>query len=273
MTSLAGPLLLVGCGKMGGALLQGWLAQGLAPREAYVVEPEAGPRDATRQRHGVIAVAEPKMLPKELAPRAIVFAIKPQAMAAGLPAYATFARSGAVTLSIAAGTPVARFEAAFGEATPVVRAMPNTPAAIGRGVSALFANPHVSRAQRELCDELMAAVGTVHWIEDEALMHAITAMSGGGPAYVFLLIETLAKAGIRSGLPAGLAWPLARATVAGSGALAASGAEPVEVLRRNVTSPGGTTQAALEVLMAEDGIQPLFDRAIAAAAQRSHELA
>ena len=119
----------------------------------------------------------------------------------------------------------------------------------------------------------MAAVGTVHWIEDEALMHAITAMSGGGPAYVFLLIETLAKAGIQSGLPSDLAWPLARATVAGSGALAASSTEPVEVLRRNVTSPGGTTQAALDVLMARDGIQPLFDRAIAAATQRSHELA
>jgi pyrroline-5-carboxylate reductase len=273
MASLAGPILLVGCGRMGGALLQGWLAHGLAPRAAYVVEPEAGPRDALRQRHGVVAVAEAKMLPKALAPRAIVFAIKPQAMAAVLPAYPTLARSGAVILSIAAGTTIARFEAVFGAATPVVRAMPNTPAAIGQGAAALVANPHVSGAQRQLCHALMAAVGTVHWIEDEALMHAITAMSGGGPAYVFLLIETLAKAGIQSGLPGDLAWPLARATVAGSGALAASSTEPVEILRRNVTSPGGTTQAALDVLMAGDGIQPLFDRAIAAATQRSHELA
>ncbi len=273
MSSLAGPLLLVGCGKMGGALLQGWLARGLAAPDAYVVEPDAALREAVRERHGVAALAEPKMLPTELTPRAIVFAIKPQAMATVLPAYETLARSGAVVLSIAAGTRIARFEAAFGAATPVVRAMPNTPAAIGQGVAALVANRHVSAAQKTLCSALMAAVGAIRWIDDEELMHAITAMSGGGPAYVFLLIETLARAGIASGLPEKLAWPLARATVAGSGALAAGTDEPVEVLRRNVTSPGGTTQAALEVLMAKDGIQPLFDRAIAAGTRRSHELA
>jgi pyrroline-5-carboxylate reductase len=178
-----------------------------------------------------------------------------------------------VVLSIAAGTVIARFEAAFGEGTPIVRAMPNTPAAIGQGVTALVANRHVSPAQKELCSALMAAVGAVHWIADEELMHAITAMSGGGPAYLFLLIESLAKAGIASGLPAELAWPLARGTVAGSGALAAQSEEPAEVLRQNVTSSGGTTQAALAVLMAEDGLQPLFDRAIAAATRRSRELA
>ena len=271
--SLAGPLLLVGCGKMGGALLEGWLAHGLAPGEAYVVEPDAGLREALRERHGVVGLAEPKMLPTELAPRAIVFAIKPQAMAAVLPAYESLARSGAVVLSIAAGTVIARFESAFGAATPIVRAMPNTPAAIGQGVTALVANRHVSAAQKELCSALMAAVGAVHWIADEELMHAITAMSGGGPAYLFLLIESLAKAGIASGLPAELAWPLARGTVAGSGALAAQSEEPAEVLRKNVTSSGGTTQAALAVLMAEDGLQPLFDRAIAAATRRSRELA
>jgi pyrroline-5-carboxylate reductase len=271
--SLAGPLLLVGCGKMGGALLDGWLAHGLAPGDAYVVEPDAGLREALRERHGVVALAEPKMLPTELVPRAIVFAIKPQAMAAVMPAYEALARSGAVVLSIAAGTVIARFEAAFGEGTPVVRAMPNTPASIGQGVTALVANRHVSPAQKELCSALMAAVGRVYWIADEELMHAITAMSGGGPAYLFLLIESLARAGIASGLPAELAWPLARGTVAGSGALAAQSDEPVEVLRRNVTSPGGTTAAALAVLMAEDGIQPLFERAIAAATQRSRELA
>jgi pyrroline-5-carboxylate reductase len=154
-----------------------------------------------------------------------------------------------------------------------VRAMPNTPAAIGQGVTALVANAQASPGQRRLCSALMAAVGAVHWIDDEEQMHAITAMSGGGPAYVFLLIEALAKAGMASGLPDDLAWWLARAPVAGSGALAASSEDPVEVLRRNVTSPGGTTQAALEVLMAPDGIQPLFDRAIAAATRRSHELA
>jgi pyrroline-5-carboxylate reductase len=273
MASLAGPLVLAGCGKMGGALLQGWLARGLAAEDAYVVEPDAALREALRERHRVAALAEPKMLPTELAPRALVFAVKPQAMATVLPAYEALARTGAVVLSIAAGTRIARFEAAFGEAVPVVRAMPNTPAAIGQGVTALVANRHASMAQKELCEALMAAVGAVHWIDDEELMHAITAMSGGGPAYVFLLIETLAKAGTASGLPAELAQLLARATVAGSGALAARSAEPVEVLRRNVTSPGGTTEAALEVLMAPDGIQPLFDRAIAAGTRRSQALA
>ena len=273
MTTLAGPLVLVGCGKMGGALLHGWLRRGLAATDALVVEPDAVIRERVRAQHGVVAVAEPKGLPSELQPRAVVFAIKPQTMAAALPAYRMLVANGAVVLSIAAGTTIGRFEAAFGEHTPIVRAMPNTPAAIGRGVTALFDNPHVSPAQRELCSALMAAVGAVHWIDDEQQMHAITAMSGGGPAYVFLLIETLAKAGVASGLPEDLAWPLARATVAGSGALAAQSDEPVEVLRRNVTSPGGTTEAALGVLMAPDGIQPLFDRAVAAATRRSRELA
>jgi pyrroline-5-carboxylate reductase len=273
MTELAGPLVLVGCGKMGGALLDGWLRCGLPATDAFVVEPDAGIRARTRARHGVIAVAEAKALPADLEPRALVFAVKPQAMAAVLPAYRNLVEGGAVVLSIAAGTAIARFEAVFGQHTPIVRAMPNTPAAIGQGVTALCANGHVTAAQEHLCSALMAAVGAVHWIDDEEQMHAITAMSGGGPAYVFLLIETLAKAGIAAGLPQDLAWPLARRTVVGSGALAAISDEPVEVLRQNVTSPGGTTQAALAVLMAPDGIQPLFDRAIAAGTRRSHELA
>ena len=273
MAELAGPLVLVGCGKMGSALLRGWLAHGLPAADVFVVEPDAGVRDQLRARHGVVAVAEAKALPADLRPRALVVAIKPQSMAAVLPAYRGLAPSGAVILSIAAGTAIARFEAAFGEGTPVVRAMPNTPAAIGHGVATLYANRHVSAEQKQLCETLMAAVGRVHWIDDEDHEHAITAMSGGGPAYVFLLIETLAKAGIASGLPEDLAFALARATVAGSGALAAHSEESIELLRQNVTSPGGTTQAALEVLMASDGIQPLFDRAIAAGTARSRELA
>jgi pyrroline-5-carboxylate reductase len=273
MAGLAGPLLLVGCGKMGGALLAGWIAKGLPPVDTYVVEPEARLRTQARDRHGVVAFAEPKELPTDLRPRAIVFAVKPQAMGVVLPAYEHLVASGTVVLSIAAGTALARFEAAFGAETPIVRAMPNTPAAIGQGVTALYANAYVDAAQKQLCEALMAAVGAVHWIDDEDQMHAITAMSGGGPAYVFLLIETLAKAGIACGLPPDLAWPLARGTVAGSGGLAAQSEEPVEVLRRNVTSPGGTTQAALEVLMAKDGIGELFERAIAAATRRSRELA
>jgi pyrroline-5-carboxylate reductase len=273
MPELAGPLVLVGCGRMGSALLAGWLNKGLPARDVLVVEPEARSREQLRERHGVVAVAESKALPTELEPQAIVFAIKPQAMASVLPAYEPLARSGAVILSIAAGTAIARFEAAFGNEVPVVRAMPNTPAAIGKGVSALFANARVSPVQKELCSALLSAVGEVHWIDDEEHMHAITAMSGGGPAYVFLLIEALARAGVASGLPEGLAWPLARATVTGSGALAAADAASAGELRRNVTSPGGTTEAALSVLMAENGIQPLFDRAIAAGTRRSHELA
>ena len=272
MTRLAGPLVLVGCGKMGGALARGWRDHGLDAGELFVVEPDAGLRAAVRARHGVVAVPAPEALP-DLEPRALVFAIKPQLMATVLPAYRPLAQRGAVILSIAAGTAIARFEAAFGTSTAVVRAMPNTPAAIGQGVTALCANRRADAAQRGLCEALMAAVGAVHWIEDEDQMHPITALSGGGPAYVFLLIETLAKAGVACGLPADLAQALARATVAGGGALAAQSAEPVEVLRANVTSPGGTTQAALAVLMAADGIQPLFERALAAATRRSRELA
>jgi pyrroline-5-carboxylate reductase len=151
--------------------------------------------------------------------------------------------------------------------------MPNTPASIGQGVTALFANPQASAQQKQLCADLMAAVGQVFWIDDEEQMHAITAMSGSGPAYVFHLIEVLAKAAIKSGLPETLAWPMARATVAGSAALAAQSEHQVEELRRHVTSPGGTTEAALGVLMAQDGMQPLFDRAVAAGTQRSRELA
>jgi pyrroline-5-carboxylate reductase len=273
MAGLAGPLLLVGCGKMGGALLAGWIAKGLAAADVYVVEPDGGLRTQVRDRHGVAAFAEPKELPTDLRPRAIVFAVKPQAMAAVLPAYEQLAGSGAVVLSIAAGTSIARFEAAFGATAPIVRAMPNTPAAIGQGVTALFANPHASAGQRELCAALMAAVGQVLWIDDEEHMHAITAMSGSGPAYVFYLIEVMAKAAISTGLPEALAWPMARATVAGSAALAVASEQPVEALRQQVTSPGGTTQAALEVLMAPGGMQALFERAVAAATQRSRELA
>ena len=272
MSALVGPLVLVGCGKMGSALLRGWHTHGLAA-DVFVVEPDAGLREGARARHGVATVAEVEALPSDLRPRALVFAIKPQSMAAVLPGYRALAEHGAVVLSIAAGTAIARFTAAFGDRTPVVRAMPNTPAAIGQGVTALYANPYVDAPQKELCEALMAAVGAVHWIDDEDQMHAITAMSGGGPAYVFLLIEALAKAGVACGLPADLAWPLARATVSGSGALAAQSEEPVEVLRQNVTSPGGTTQAALEVLMAKDGVEPLFERAIAAATRHSRELA
>lgn len=273
MTAIVGPILLVGSGKMGSALLGGWLDHGLSKKDVLVVEPSKAGRDAVAEL-GVEAIAEAESIAGGAASfRAVIFAVKPQMMADVLPAYRAIVGDDTLVLSIAAGTTIARFEEAFGTATPVVRAMPNTPAAIGRGATALFANPQASDAQRSLAEALMTAVGEVHWLDDEEQMHAVTAMSGGGPAYVFLLIEALAKAGIAAGLPEALAWPMARTTVIGSAALAAASEEPAATLRKNVTSSGGTTQAALEVLMADDGVQPLFDRAMRAAAERSQQLA
>lgn len=272
--TLAGPILLVGCGKMGGALLDGWLAHGLPPADVAVVEPDADTLERLRVNHGIFqGVVDPEQLPEGTVFRAVILAVKPQAMAKTLPTYRDLVGPETVVLSIAAGTPIATFAEAFGDQVAIVRAMPNTPAAIRRGASALVANPIASEAQRGLCESLMTAVGAVHWIDDEAQMHAITAMSGGGPAYVFLLIEALTQAGVANGLPKELARPLARETVVGSCLLAASSPDEPETLRKNVTSPGGTTEAALAVLMADDGLQPLLERAIAAGAARSQELA
>jgi pyrroline-5-carboxylate reductase len=268
MTVLRGPIVLVGCGKMGGALLQGWLAAGLEPGEAWVVEPAAGaavPAGVNRRA----AVTE---LPRDLAAAAIVLAVKPQMMDAPAAALVPWVGARTLVLSIAAGKTLRYFQDRYGEAVAIVRAMPNTPAAVGRGASVLCAAPGADGSARALAQALLAAVGTVDWVEDEALMHAVTAMSGGGPAYVFLLIETLARAGERLGLPAELAQRLARRTVEGSGFLSQASPESPEQLRRNVTSPGGTTQAALAILMGEPGLQDLFDRALAAAAARSREL-
>ena len=273
MPSLAGPLLLAGGGRMGSALLAGWLAAGLPAAEAFVVEPDPDRSAELCRAHGVTAVARPAELPASLVPRALLLAVKPQVMDAALADYVERVGPDTLVLSIAAGKPISTFERAFGGERAVVRAMPNTPAAVGQGATVLCANSATRPAQRALADALLAAVGEVYWIEDEELMHAVTAMSGGGPAYVFLLIETLAAAGARLGLPQELAMRLARATVAGAGELARRSAEPAAELRRNVTSPGGTTQAALAVLMAPDGIGPLVDRALGAAAARSRELA
>ena len=180
---------------------------------------------------------------------------------------------GAVALSIAAGLPLRFFAEIYGAEAACVRAMPNTPAAIGRGMTVLVAAPHVGQPQRTRCERLMAVGGDVAWLDDEALIDAATAVSGSGPAYVFLLIEVLAKAGVAAGLPAELAERLARVTVAGAGELVHRSDLPPATLRENVTSPGGTTLEALKVLMAEEGLQPLVTRAIAAATRRSRELA
>jgi len=263
-------LVLVGCGKMGSALLRGWVA-GRAASRFRVVEP-AGPPPELAGADGVSWYYAPAELPTAPAPDAVVFAVKPQAIDDLLPDYRRWAASETLFVSIVAGKTIAGMTRHLGPAA-LIRTMPNTPAAIGRGITVACANERVTRAQRQLCDELLAAAGESAWVEDEALLDAVTAVSGSGPAYVFLLIEALAQAAEAAGLPSDLALRLARSTVAGSGELARLSAESPARLRENVTSPGGTTRAALDVLMAGDGLAPLIARAVAAAAARSRELA
>lgn len=253
---------------MGGALLDGWLDRGMAPGDIAVVDPEEAKHPS---RPKVFVASDIEALPADFHPDVVVLAVKPQMMDAVLPAYARFA--GVVALSIAAGKPLAYFARVLGDGAAVVRAMPNTPASVRRGTTVLVANAKASEAQRRICGDLLSAVGSVAWVEDEGLIDAVTALSGGGPAYVFLLAEVMAAAGVKAGLPADLAGRLARETVAGSGELLRLSPDSPEQLRRNVTSPGGTTLAALQVLMREDGVGPLMDEAIAAAARRSKELA
>jgi pyrroline-5-carboxylate reductase len=266
----AAPLLLLGVGKMGGALLAGWLDGGLPAAGVVAVDPAPAPEMADfLARRGV---RHATAVPPGLAPRVAVVAVKPQTMGAALPALVGALAPQTLVVSIAAGTPIAAFEAALG-ARPVVRAMPNTPAQVGRGVTVCVANPRVTDADRALATALLAAVGSVDWVADEALIDAVTAVSGSGPAYVFLLAECLAAAGEKAGLPADLAMRLARGTVCGASELLFRSDLAAEALRRNVASPGGTTAAALAVLMADDGLAPLMARAVAAAAARSRELA
>ena len=266
---LAGPILLVGCGKMGSALLRGWLGRGMKADAVFVVEPNAGALDGFAIRH----CADAGGVPEGFVPRVVLLAVKPQVMAAALPACRRFNRPGTVFLSIAAGRTIASMADALGADAAIVRSIPNTPAAVGRGITVACANPAVDQAGRALCDELLAAVGEIAWVDDEGLIDPVTAVSGNGPAYVFLLMECMAEAGRAVGLPADLAMRLARVTVSGAGELARQSPEAAAQLRRNVTSPGGTTEAALAVLMATDGIQPVFDRALAAAVRRARELA
>ena len=270
--SLGGPLVLIGCGKMGGALLEGWLARGVAPAQVTMVEPHAESAAPFTAR-GVRQVTEVAEVPRDLAPAVLVLAVKPQQMDAVAAACPALAGPGSLTLSIAAGRTLAYFQGHLGPSAAIVRAMPNTPAAVGRGMTVLCANPQVTQDQRSLAGALLAAVGEVAWVEDEALLDAVTAVSGGGPAYVFLLIECLAKAGIEAGLPESLSMQIARATVAGAGELVRLSDLPASTLRENVTSPGGTTLEALKVLMAPEALQPLMTRAIAEATRRSRELA
>ncbi|UFN50886.1 pyrroline-5-carboxylate reductase [Roseomonas sp. OT10] len=260
-------VLLVGCGKMGGAMLSGWLARGVS--QAIAVDPYT-PVDAYP---GAQLLRSLDQVPADFAPQAVVLAIKPQEAPNALPALARFARDGALFVSIMAGRTVAGMTSLLGGEAAVVRAMPNTPAAIGQGFTAAHAGSRVAPAQRTLADSLLAAVGEVAWVEEEGMLDAVTAVSGGGPAYVFLLAELLEAAAREQGLPPELARRMARATVSGSGALLAASTEDAAVLRKNVTSPKGTTERALAVLMAETAWPRLIPQAIAAAAARSRELA
>ncbi|HJU20799.1 MAG TPA: pyrroline-5-carboxylate reductase, partial [Stellaceae bacterium] len=254
----AGTLLLVGCGKMGTALLRGWL-NGAAAARFVVVEP-AGAPGGLAEAAGTSWHRAPDALPPDLAPEAVVFAVKPQILDDALAAYHRWVRPETVFVSIAAGKTMAGIARRLGPAA-LVRAMPNTPAAIGRGITVACASPQVTARQRQFCDRLFAAIGESAWVADEALMDAVTAVSGSGPAYVFLLIEALAEAGEAAGLPADLALLLARLTVAGAGELARLSPESPAELRTAVTSPGGTTEAALSVLRGADGLAPLLARA------------
>jgi pyrroline-5-carboxylate reductase len=260
---------LLGAGKMGGALLEGWIGLGVDPARVAVIEPQ--PADAIT----ALAARGLRINPDaaSLRPDAIVIAVKPQTAPQIMASVAALTTPSTVVVSIMAGRTIAFLAGGLPGGVAVVRAMPNTPAAIGRGITVAVPNSHVSAAQRELADTLLAATGAVEWIDDETLMDAVTAVSGSGPAYVFLLTESLARAGEKAGLPAELAARLARATIAGSGELLRRSAADAAVLRQNVTSPGGTTAAALDVLMAPDGLDPLMERAIAAATKRGRELA
>ena len=258
-------LVLLGCGKMGSAMLEGWLAGGLPATSVWVIDP--GPSDWVRAQGVHVNAA----LPAD--PAIALVAVKPQMMGDALPAMQGFGGGGTLIVSVAAGTPIARFEEVFGAGTPVVRAMPNTPAAVGRGITALIGNSAVSPVQLDLADALLRAVGQTVRLDSEDQMDAVTGVSGSGPAYVFHMIECLAAAGEAEGLAPDLALQLARATVAGAGALAEGAGESPAQLRRNVTSPNGTTQAGLEVLMDEAaGLPPLIRATVAAAAARSREL-
>ncbi len=260
-----GGLVLLGCGKMGSAMLQGWLEGGLPPGSVWVIDPK--PSDWL-QSTGVAINAD---LPER--PAIVLIAVKPQMMGDALPAIRAMGNGETLFVSVAAGTPIAAFETALGEKSPIVRTMPNTPAAVGRGITAMIGNAHASAAHLDMAETLLSAVGQVVRLESEEQMDAVTGVSGSGPAYVFHMIECLARAGEAQGLAPALAMQLAQATVAGAGALAEAAEETPAELRVNVTSPNGTTQAGLEVLMDEQtGLPPLMARTVAAATERSREL-
>jgi pyrroline-5-carboxylate reductase len=266
----SGPLVLVGAGNMGGAMLSGWLKKGVPGSSVVVIDP--GPSDAMKSLIVEAGATHTTTVPDGLLAGILFLAVKPQLMEAVLPPLKALIGPETVVVSIAAGKTLSHIQSQLGEGA-AVRAMPNTPAMVGRGVTGAYANDAVSDAQRAQVEALLKVSGPVEWVATEADIDAVTAVSGSGPAYVFYLVECMAEAGRKAGLPADLAMRLARETVAGAGELLYQSPEDASRLRQNVTSPGGTTAAALSVLMAEDGMQPLFDKAIAAAQLRAQELA
>lgn len=258
-------LVLLGCGKMGSAMLAGWLGRGLPASSVWVIDPN--PSDWLKAQGVQLNAALPAH------PAVVLVAVKPQMMGAALPTLAAMGGGGTLFVTVAAGTRIATYEAVLGVATPIVRAMPNTPASIGKGITAICGNAAATAADLALAEGLLRVIGKVERLAGEHLMDAVTALSGSGPGYVFHLIEAMAAAGEAEGLPADLAMRLAIATVAGAGALAEVSDESPEQLRRNVTSPAGTTEAGLRVLMQpETGFPGLMRRAVAAAAARGREL-
>ena len=258
-------LVMLGCGKMGSAMLAGWLDRGLDPASVHVIDPY--PSDWLRAQGVVINGVMPDH------PAVLMIAVKPQMMQEALPQVARFGGGGTLILSVAAGTPIAAYEAAFGAATRVIRAMPNTPAAVGKGISAIIGNATTTAADLDMAEGLLSAIGQVVRLSDEDQIDAVTGLSGSGPAYIFYMIDALAAAGVAQGLPPEMAMQLAKATVAGAGALAEQVTETPEQLRINVTSPNGTTQAGLGVLMDHaNGLMPLITATVAAATDRSREL-
>ncbi|MCJ7993496.1 pyrroline-5-carboxylate reductase [Rhizobium cremeum] len=268
--SAMGQLVLVGAGNMGGAMLTGWLKSGVPGSSVTVVDP--GPSQTMLAQISEAGARHVKEVPAGLAADILFLAVKPQVMEKVLPPLKALVGPSTVVVSVAAGKTLAFMESHLG-AVAMVRAMPNTPAMIGRGVTGAYANAAVTAEQRETVHRLLKVSGPVEWLNSEDAINAVTALSGSGPAYVFYLVECMAEAGRKAGLQADLAMRLARETVAGAGELLHQSPDGAAKLRQNVTSPGGTTAAALSVLMAEEGMQPLFDKAIEAARLRAEELA
>ena len=266
---MAAPLLLIGAGRMGSALLKGWIARGLGP--VLVIETNPSPELKRLAKRDVTLLESIDDAPKKL--RACVIALKPQILKTEAARLRAIAESGTPMISIAAGSSIRLMSKAWGKTARVIRTMPNTPGSIGEGISALYAAPNATRADRKLAESLLAALGEIIWVKRETDIDTVTAVSGSGPAYVFLLVECLEEAARREGLPPSIAHRLARKTIIGAGALLKADDAPAETLRRNVTSPHGTTEAALHVLMAKNGLAPLIKRAVSAARRRARELA